>query len=99
MELDERGMIADLPMTLSLPASFGGGIVLGFAYFWALRETARLIVNGGHPALALALALTLGRLGLIGAGFYVAVLAGGAALIAALAGVLVAKAVMLQVAP
>ena len=97
MELDERGMIADLPMTLSVPASFGGGIVLGFAYFWALRETARLIVNGGHPALGLA--LTLGRLGLIGAGFYVAVLSGGAALIAALAGVLVAKAVMLQVAP
>ncbi|MFQ3253552.1 MAG: hypothetical protein ACI9U6_001849 [Loktanella salsilacus] len=97
MELDERGMIADLPMTLSVPASFGGGIVLGFAYFWALRETARLIVSGGHPALGLA--LTLGRLGLIGAVFYVAVLAGGAALIAALAGVLVAKAVMLQVAP
>jgi F1F0 ATPase subunit 2 len=88
-------MTADtVPLTLILPASFIGGLVLGYAYFLALRETARLIVAQGHPLIGLA--LTLGRLGLITAGLYLAVQAGALALLAALAGVLCAKAFMLR---
>jgi hypothetical protein len=55
MEMDERAMI-DLhlvPLPLILPACFLGGLVLGFAYFRALRTTADLIV-GGRPLLGLA---------------------------------------------
>ncbi|MBN2907387.1 MAG: hypothetical protein JXJ18_11815 [Rhodobacteraceae bacterium] len=83
-----------VPLWLSLPVCFAGGLGLGFAYFSALRATADLIVTGGRPILGLA--LTLGRLAFLGAGFYLAVLAGGLALLAALAGVLCAKALMLR---
>ncbi len=86
-----------LPLAIILPACFVGGLGLGYAYFLALRETARLIVAQGHPLIGLA--LTLGRLSLLCAGFYVAVLAGGAALLAALAGVLCAKVILLRAAP
>ncbi|MCR8723805.1 ATP synthase subunit I [Frigidibacter sp. ROC022] len=85
---------ATLPYTVTLPACFLGGLVLGYIYFRALRLTANLIVSHGHPLLGLA--LTFGRLALLGAGFYVAVLAGALALLAALAGVLGAKALMLR---
>lgn len=93
--MDERAMIdvSALPLSLTLPACFLGGLALGFAYFLALRKTADLIVTGGHPLLGVA--LTLGRLAFLAAGFYLAVLAGGLALLAALAGVLVAKALLL----
>jgi hypothetical protein len=73
---------------------FIGGLLLGYGYFSALRKTAKLIVDHGHPALGLG--LTLGRLALLGAGFYIAVLASGLALLAALAGVLCAKALILR---
>jgi hypothetical protein len=93
--MDERTMIdlTALPLSVTLSACFLGGLALGYAYFLALRKTADLIVSGGHPMLGLA--LTLGRLAFLAAGFYLAVLAGGLALIAALAGVLVAKALLL----
>ncbi|QOL82126.1 hypothetical protein F3W81_15580 [Pseudooceanicola spongiae] len=96
MEMDEHQMIdvAALPLPISLTACFIGGLVLGYVYFRALRQTADLIVSRGHPLLALA--LTFGRLGLLLLGFYVALLAGGLALLAALGGVLVAKAVMVR---
>ncbi len=95
MEMDERAMIGlqTVPLFLSIPACFVGGLVLGLAYFRAVRMTADLIVAGGRPLLGLA--LTLGRFGMLGLGFYGAVLAGGFALLAALAGVLCAKALML----
>jgi hypothetical protein len=94
--MDERAMIdlSDLPLTLTLPVCFLGGMLLGFAYFRAIRMTVDLILGGG-PAV-LGLALTLGRFAVLGAGFYLAVLAGAFALLAALAGVLCAKALMLR---
>jgi hypothetical protein len=96
MEMDERVMIdvSTLPLPLTLTVCFIGGLLLGFIYFRALRMTANLIVGGGQPILGLA--LTLGRLALLATGFYVAVLAGGFALLAALAGVLCAKGLMLR---
>jgi hypothetical protein len=96
MEMDERTMIDlhTVKACLTLPVCLVGGLVLGFAYFHALRTTADIIVGGGHPLLGLA--LTLGRLAFLGAGLYVAVLSGGLALLAALAGVLCAKGLMLH---
>ncbi len=94
--MDERTMIdlSALPLPVILPVCFLGGLVLGYVYFRALRETADLIVSRGAPLLGLA--LTLGRLALLCAGFYLAVLAGGLALLTALAGVLGAKTLMLR---
>ncbi|WP_377278099.1 ATP synthase subunit I [Rhizobium sp. R86522] len=94
--MDERTMIklAIFPLPLLLALCFLGGLVLGYVYFRALRETANLIVSQGHPLLAMI--LTLGRLALLCAGFYLAVLAGGFALLAALAGVIGAKGLMLR---
>jgi hypothetical protein len=94
--MDERAMtdMNSVPLLVILPICFAGGVVLGFAYFRALRTTADLIVGGGNPFLGLALAL--GRLAFLGAGLYVAVLFGGLALLAALVGVLCAKGLMLN---
>jgi hypothetical protein len=95
MEMDEREMI-DLsvtPLLISLPICFIAGLIIGYGYFRALRATANLIVQEGQPLLALA--LTLGRLSLLITGFFIAVLAGGLALLATLAGLLCAKALML----
>ena len=94
--MDERAMIdlAALPLFLTLPVFFIGGLLIGLVYFRALRLTADLIVGRGNPLLGLALAL--GRLALLGVGFYIAVLTGGLALLAALAGVLMAKFVMVR---
>lgn len=87
--MDEREM-THLPLTLVV--CFSAGLLLGFAYFTALRMTADLIVGQGRPLLALG--LTLGRLGAMVAALYLAVLFGGLALLAALGGVLSAKAVL-----
>lgn len=94
--MDECTMtdLSDLPVFLTLPGGFLAGLVLGYGYFRALRETANLIVHAGQPLLGLA--LTMGRLSLLAAGFYIAVLAGGLVLLATLAGVLCAKALMLR---
>lgn len=86
--------LSALPPPVTLPVCFLGGLVLGYVYFRVLRETANLIAGQGSPLLGLG--LTLGRLALLCAGFYLAVLAGGFALLAALAGVLGAKALMLR---
>lgn len=86
--------ISALPLPVTLLFFFLGGLALGYVYFRAVRETANLIIGQGHPLLAMA--LTLGRLALLCAGFYLAVLAGGLALISALAGVLCVRAVMLR---
>jgi F1F0 ATPase subunit 2 len=90
MEMDERQMTP----IITLPSSFLAGLLLGYFYFAALRATANLITAQGHPLLGIG--LTLGRLGLITAGFYLAVLQGALPLLAALAGLLCAKALMLR---
>ena len=94
--MDERAMIklAILPLPLLLLVCFLSGLVLGYLYFRALRQNANLIVRQGHPLLGMI--LTLGRMVLLFAGFYLAVLAGGFALLAALAGVLTVQDLMLR---
>ncbi len=91
--MDERTM-TDLPLMVLLPLCFLGGLFIGYGYFRALRETANLLVNGGEPLRAIA--LTLGRISLLASGFFLAVLAGGLALLAAFAGLLCAKWIMLR---
>jgi F1F0 ATPase subunit 2 len=94
--MDERQM-TELSPLITLPASFLGGLLLGYIYFAALRATANLLTAQGHPLLGIALAI--GRLSLITAGLYLAVLAGAIPLLAALAGILCAKALMLRGLP
>ncbi|WP_170831537.1 ATP synthase subunit I [Jannaschia faecimaris] len=86
--------LSNLPLYVLLPVCFLGGLFIGFGYFRALRETAKLLVNGGKPLRAIA--LTLGRISLLASGFFVAVLLGGLALLAAFAGVLCARWIMLR---
>ena len=86
--------LTDLPVAVTLPLCFLAGLGLGTVYFRALRRTADLIVRGGRPLLGLA--LTLARLSMIAAGFYMAVLLGGGPLLATLAGVLIAKTLVLR---
>lgn len=81
-----------LPAML-LPACFVGGLVVGHGYFHALRATTDLILHEGKPMMALV--LTFGRMSLLATAFFMAVLAGGAALLATFTGVLCAKALML----
>ncbi len=94
--MDERTMTdpTTLPLIVLLPICFLGGIFIGWGYFRALRETANLIVGGGKPLRAIV--LTLARISLLVTGFFIAVLAGALALLAALAGVLCAKWIMLR---
>ena len=86
--------LASLPLPVVLGVCFLGGMALGYAYFQALRKTTDLIVSGG--SVLFGLALTFGRLAMLGLGFYLAVLAGGLALLAAFGGVLCAKALLLR---
>ncbi len=76
-----------------LPICFFGGLIIGFGFFRALRATTDLILRQGKPLLALA--LMLGRMSMLVTALYISVLAGGPALLAAFAGVLCAKALML----
>jgi hypothetical protein len=94
--MDERTMtdLSTLPPIVLLPICILGGLLIGYGYFRALRETANLLVKGGEPLRAIA--LTLGRISLLATGFFVAVLLGGLALLAAFAGVLCAKWIMLR---
>nr|WP_237399955.1 ATP synthase subunit I [Rhodovulum visakhapatnamense] len=93
--MDERKMMdfSALSPTPLLPACFVGGLVIGYGYFSALRATTDLILRDGKPLIALA--LTIGRMSLLASALFIAVLIGGAALLAAFAGVLCAKALML----
>ena len=94
--MDERPMIdlSTLPLPVTLVLCFLGGLLLGYAYFRALRKTTDLIIGGGSALLGLA--LTFGRMAMLAAGLYLAVLMGGIALLAALGGVLCAKALLLR---
>lgn len=95
MELDEREMmnVPFLHPAILLPVCFLGGLIIGFGYFRALQATTDLILRQGKPLLALA--LTLGRMSMLVTALYIAVLAGGPALLSAFGGVLCAKALML----
>jgi hypothetical protein len=95
LEMDERTMIGPhpLPLLLALTLGFVGGLVLGGLFFHALRVTAALIVGGGSPLLGLA--LTMARFSLLGGALYLVALSGGPTLIAALAGVLCSKRLIL----
>lgn len=86
--------LSSVPLPFVLIVCFLGGLLLGYAYFRALRATTDLILQGG--SMMLGLGLTVGRLGILGLGFYLAVLGGALALLAALAGVLCAKALILR---
>lgn len=94
MDECEMNALSGLPSHIALPIGFVAGLLLGHGYFRALRVTTALIVAQGHPLLGLA--LTVGRLAMLVAGFYVAVQVSGYALLAALAGVVCAKARMLS---
>ncbi len=94
--MDERTMIdlPNLPPFVLLPLCFLGGLFIGYGYFRALRETAKILVTGNEPLRAIA--LTLGRISVLATGFFVAVLLGGLALLATFGGVLCAKWIMLR---
>jgi len=77
-------------LVLTWAACFVGGFVLGLAYFLCLRATTDLILRDGKPFLGVA--LTFGRFAGMGIGLFVAVQAGGVALLVTLAGILSAKA-------
>lgn len=79
---------------LTWAVCFVGGLGFGLAYFRCLRTTTNLILRDGNPLLGLA--LTLGRLVVLGICLFVAVQAGGVALLVALAGILCAKTWMLR---
>ncbi len=79
---------------MTLSACYIGGLLLGFGYFKALRLTTDLIVTNRQPIVGIA--MTIGRLGLICTGFYAIVQIGALALLAALTGVLSAKALILR---
>lgn len=83
-----------LPFLVVMPLSFAAGLLVGLAYFRALRITADLIVARSAPMLTLL--LTLGRIACLGAVLYAAVLVSGLALMAALAGVVVARTLMIR---
>jgi len=54
--MDERAMIdlSALPLIITVPACFTGGLLIGYGSFCALRETANLIAHAGHPLHAFA---------------------------------------------
>ena len=89
--MDERTMMPAVswPLVLTISACLAGGVVMGILYFRALRVTADLIVSGERPLLAIA--ATLGRFALLGAGLTLALQAGAPGVLAALAGVLVGR--------
>ncbi len=82
------------PILLTLSAGLVGGVLLGLIYFRAVKITADLIVAGKRPVIAIA--LTLGRLGLMGAGLVLALQAGAIAVLAALVGVLIGRSLTLR---
>lgn len=94
--MDERTMTdpSTVPLIVLLPIYFLGGLLVGYSYFHALRETANLIAGRGNPLRRIVLNLT--RISLLAIGFFIAVLASGFALLAALVGVLCAKWMLIR---
>ncbi len=84
-------------VVLKLAAFAGAGVVLGLAHFAALRANVRLYVAPGP--IWLAIGLNLLRLALTGGGFAATVVFGSAtAALAALAGFLLARALLIRTA-
>jgi len=82
-------------MNLSLLALYlAAGVAVGTIFFRALRWSARMLVEGGAASTALALAL--GRFLLMGALLTLAAREGAAPLLAASAGVLVGRFLVLR---
>lgn len=94
--MDEYAMtdVYNMSPAITFLIGFMGGFVFGYGYFSALRKTTQLIVDHGQPLLGLG--LTVGRATLLAGGLYFAVQIGALALLAALAGILSAKALMLR---
>lgn len=86
-----------LPLLVTMPVSFAGGIVLGLIYFHAIRISADMVVSGQRPALVIVAAIL--RFGLLAASFALALQAGGAALLAALVGVLIGRTLIIRHRP
>jgi len=82
------------PLFLTLPASLGGGVLLGLVYFRAVRMTADLIVSGRGPALTIA--LIAGRVLLLCASLFLTLQFGALALIAMLLGILAGRSMTLH---
>lgn len=93
--MDEHAMsaLAALSWPLSALLSFAGGVGLGFCYFRALRQTTEMLIGGG--SMLLALGLTLGRVATIAAGFYLASRLGATALLAAFAGAMIGRMIIM----
>ena len=89
--MDAQTMIelSALPLPVILIISFLSGMAYGYLHFRALKQTTDLIVSKGN--LLLSLVLTFGRLAFVAAVFYAAVLIGGYPLLAALAGFVCAR--------
>lgn len=94
--MDECTMMMSDPWLLlvTLPAGFATGVAVGLVYFRMVRATADLIVSGGRPILALALALV--RLVAVVAVFAGALQLGVPCVVAVLAGVLVGRALTMR---
>jgi hypothetical protein len=80
------------PLALALFAA--AGVAVGVIFFRALRWGARVLVEGG--AVSTALALTLGRFGLVGVLLYFAVRAGAVPLLAASAGIFMGRFLVMR---
>jgi hypothetical protein len=94
--MDEHAMSTYLAgqWAMMVPAFFAGGVLLGYGYFRALHKTTDMLLGKG--SMLLVLALTLARVAAIGMGFYLAVLVGAPALIAAFAGAMLGRALILR---
>jgi hypothetical protein len=94
--MDEHAMSAftSLPWPLTATLFFAAGFLLGLGYFRSLRRTTDMLLGAG--SMLLVLALTLGRIAAIAAGFYLAAIAGTPALLAAFAGAMLGRAMVLR---
>lgn len=82
------------PLLLTLAACLAGGVLLGVAYFCAVRRTAELVTAGFRPLSILALGV--GRLVLLIGGFLLVLQLGGAVILALLGGVLIGRSLVLR---
>lgn len=94
--MDEHAMTAfsHFPWQIAVPLFFAGGFLIGYGYFRALRKTTDMLLGQGSAVLVVV--LTIGRMAAIVAAFYLAALAGPQALLAAFAGAMVGRALILR---
>ena len=81
-----------IPVLLALALAFAGGAGVGWLFFYGLYRTVKALPGSRHPALLLGASLLLRAALLIGGGWLLLRAGAGAAhLLAALAGVLAAR--------